>query len=68
MDLTWNSQILVETHQHYQLLNEAEYDVKNYANLGGCYPPSLKAEGFEPIRAVKYFEWIIITITMEPCW
>ena len=22
-----------------QLLDEAEYDGKNYADLGGCYPP-----------------------------
>ena len=25
-------------------MNEAEQDVKNYADRGGCYPPRLKAE------------------------
>ncbi len=27
-----------------QLLDEAKYDMKNYADRGGCYPPKPKAE------------------------
>ena len=27
---------------NYQLLDEAEYDMKNYADRGGCYPPKPK--------------------------
>ena len=34
----------VKLHDNEQLLNEAEYDVKNYADQGECYPPRLKAE------------------------
>ena len=28
---------------NYQLLNEAEYDMKNYADRGECYPQRPKA-------------------------
>ncbi len=33
-----------------QLLDEAEYDMKNYADRGECYPPKPKAEADNTIR------------------
>ena len=35
---------------NYQLLDEAEYDMKNYADRGGCYPPKPKAEADNTLR------------------
>ena len=34
-----------ELHTNWRYLNEAEYDMKNSADQGGCYPPRLNAEG-----------------------
>ena len=36
-----------------QLLNEAEYDMKNSAGRGGCYPPRLKAEVDNTLRDLQ---------------
>ena len=33
-----------------QLMNEAEYDMKNYADRGGCYLPRPKAEVDNTLR------------------
>ena len=30
-------------------MDEAEYDVKNYADQGGCYPPMPEAEVDNPL-------------------
>ena len=37
-----------------KLLNEVEYDVKNYADLGGCYPPRMKEEMDNILRDLRY--------------
>ena len=31
-------------------MDEAEYDMKNYADRGGCYPPKPKAEADNTFR------------------
>ena len=40
-------------HWALQLLDEAEYDMQNYTDQGGCYPPKLKAEADNTLRDVQ---------------
>ena len=44
--------IYVRTRIIKQLLDEAEYDMKNYADQGGCYPPKPKAEVDNTLRGL----------------
>ena len=40
------------TENYKQLLDEAEYDMKNYSDRGGCYPPKPEAEVYNTLRGL----------------
>jgi len=58
----WLPEVLAFVYIFYQLMDEAEHDMKNYANRGGSFPPKpyLVYYSFKMFTNKKYWKWKFI--------